>query len=324
MGPVKAPHLVVIIDAEEEFDWGVFDKESKSITSIARQGLAQAIFDLFGVRPTYAVTYPVAAHPDGYLPLREFLVDRKCEIASHLHPWVTPPIEEELGPRNSFLNNLPADLERRKIITISSLIQANFGVRPTSYKAGRYGLARSTFDTLEQLGYQIDLSVFPRMDLRRQFGPDFTEYGITPFWAGRHGSILSIPTTSEFIGPLALLPPRILNMTRASIAERLKIPSVLSSLGLLDKVSLHLESVPLSEAKQLTRDMIRRGAWLFVVSYHSTSLLPGATEYVRNDADLKLFLKKLADYCDFFFGQLGGVATTPGEVRDIYLADRPS
>jgi hypothetical protein len=50
---------------------------------------------------------------------------------------------------------------------------------------------------------------------------------------------------------------------------------------------------------------------VFTVSYHSPSLEPGNTPYVRSAADLRRFLDWLDGYLDFFFSELGGVATTP-------------
>ena len=44
--------------------------------------------------------------------------------------------------------------------------------------------------------------------------------------------------------------------------------------------------------------------------------MPGCTPYVGSAAELDRFLGRFERYFDFFFGTLGGVATTPLELRD--------
>jgi len=41
---------------------------------------------------------------------------------------------------------------------------------------------------------------------------------------------------------------------------------------------------------------------------------------VRTAADLRAFLDRIAAYCDFFFGTLGGVPATLDEFRQMYVA----
>src|SRR5260370_2591723 len=89
--PVKypkdaGPFLLVIVDTEEEFDWQSFSRSACDVDSIRQQVRAQQIFDRYGIVPTYAVDYPVAAQEAGYLPLREFLEYGRCSFLPHLHP----------------------------------------------------------------------------------------------------------------------------------------------------------------------------------------------------------------------------------------------
>src|SRR5712671_3057684 len=103
------PRLIVIVDAEEEFNWRApFSASNCSVSTMSAQYRAQQIFMRYGVIPTYAVDFPVAAQEDGFKPLLEFVQSRTCEIGAQLHPWVTPPHEEEVCERNSFASNLPA------------------------------------------------------------------------------------------------------------------------------------------------------------------------------------------------------------------------
>src|SRR4029077_14909777 len=130
------------------------------------QNRTQEIFDRYGVRPTYVVDYPVASQETGYRPLREWLDDGKCQVGAHLHPWVNPPFDEEVNARNSYPGNLPAALEKEKLRRLTEIIEANFGHRPTVYRAGRYGIGAATGAILEELGYEIDTSIVPFTDFR--------------------------------------------------------------------------------------------------------------------------------------------------------------
>jgi hypothetical protein len=50
----------------------------------------------------------------------------------------------------------------------------------------------------------------------------------------------------------------------------------------------------------VTQTLLARGNRTFVFSYHSSSLLPGSTEYVRSPHDLKRFLGIIEGYLEYF------------------------
>jgi hypothetical protein len=77
----------------------------------------------------------------------------------------------------------------------------------------------------------------------------------------------------------------------------------------------------LSEMCALARALHSRGLRVFTLSYHSPSLEPGHTPYVRSGKDLEQFLSCLEGFCEFFFGELQGVTGTPEELRDRMLLE---
>ena len=79
--------------------------------------------DRHGVVPTYAIDFPVANSPEAVSILRSIADDGRCEIGAHLHPWVSPPIEEEVNVYNSFPGNLPPPLEREKLARLADRIE---------------------------------------------------------------------------------------------------------------------------------------------------------------------------------------------------------
>lgn len=303
------PTLVVVIDTEEEFDWDApFDPASTAVTNIAFQPLAQEIFDRHGVVPTYAVDYPVAETPESAAILRDFAAQGRCDIGAHLHPWVTPPAEGPVQGRHSFPGNLPPALERRKLLALTQSIATAFGAPPTIYKAGRYGIGAATPALLAELGYTIDASVVPHTDFSANGGPDFRDAPAIPFMLG--DAIFAAPLSVDFVGRLARYGPRLFPMLASPAARRLRLEGLFSRSGLLSRLRLTPEGYSLADMIRQTRAAADGGGRLFMMTYHSSSLLPGATQYVRTESDRQAFLRTLDRYLRFFLADLGGRPVT--------------
>ncbi len=316
----ERPMVQIIVDAEEEFDWAKpFSRASKSVSSIQQQGQAHYTFERYGVVPTYVVDYPVASQPEGYGLLKDMLVDGKCEIGAQLHPWVNPPHDEIICERNSYPGNLPHALEQEKLRRLSGAIEESFGVRPTIYKAGRYGVGPNTPEILAALGFEIDTSVVPARDLRRQSGPNFAHCTARPYWFGPGHRLLELPLTAGVIGEWAESRPGLYPIIASPFGEMMRLTAVLARLNLLDRITLTPEGISIDEAKRLTRALYADGHRVFSVSYHSPSLVPGFTPYVRNTGDFYRLLGWLEEYLAFFTGELGGRAMTPRGIREVAL-----
>jgi hypothetical protein len=95
-------------------------------------------------------------------------------------------------------------------------------------------------------------------------------------------------------------------------------------LGLIERIRLTPEGIDIDEAKRLVRQMIADRHRVFVLTYHSPSLEPGSTPYVRTAADLMHFLAWLEEFYDFFTTEIGGRCVSWRDVRDALLAVRPT
>jgi hypothetical protein len=316
----QPPLLAVVVDTEEEFDWGrPLARENTGVTTVRYQFRAHRVFEKFGIKPTYVVDYPVASQWDGYAPLRELLRDGACEIGSHLHPWVNPPFEESVTPRNSFPGNLPHALERSKLQRLTRVIEDHFGITPTVYKAGRYGVGFATTAILEELGYEIDTSVVPGHDMRPDHGPDFTHCGARPYWFGSGRGLLEVPVSAGYTGLMADLGPAVYPVLGSRPGRGLHLPGIFARLRLLDRVRLTPEGITDGERRRLTQAMLQTGHRVFVLSYHSPSLAPRHTPYVRDENELGRFLDGLERYIEYFMGDLSGRPATLTEVRDLAI-----
>src|SRR6202047_2505337 len=154
--PGPPPLIVVVVDTEAEFDWvRQQPRQAMGVSSVKAQLQMQRIFERYEVRPTYVLDYPVSSTPEAYEIIRDFHRSGACEIGAHLQPWHNSPFVEPKTDENSYPGNLPCELEREKLAQLSRVIHENVGVRPRIYKAGRYGVGRSTARILAELGYEI-------------------------------------------------------------------------------------------------------------------------------------------------------------------------
>lgn len=313
------PLLLVTVDTEEEFPWHEpVSRAHVSTASIAAQARAHRIFDKYGIRPTYVIDFPVASQESGYRPLRELHDAGRCQIGTHLHPWVSPPFDEEVNNRNSFPGNLPRSVEHAKLERLTREVEDRFGFRPTVYKAGRYGVGPHTAEILAELGYRIDTSVVPRTDFRSDDGPDFRGCGAKPYWFGRTGArLLEIPLSAGFTGILSGLGWDGWRRVNSPAGRALRLTAVSSRLRILDRVILTPEGITHAEHRRLTRAMLDSGHRVFSFTYHSPSLEPGCTPYVRDERDLALFLDRMDRYFDWFINELGGRAATPYDILSL-------
>jgi hypothetical protein len=312
----QQPMLVVVVDTEAEFDWVASgSRRAAGVTAVKALQLVRPIFERYNLRPTFVLDYPVSTIPEGYEVIRDFYRDGFCEVGAHLQPWDTPPFVEEITDRNSYPGNLAPEVEREKLVRLTAAIAENIGVQPRIYKAGRYGFGLATPGILAELGYEIDASVLPGTDLSRQFGPDFTKCPAHPYWFGDDPALLEVPLSIGYTGLLARFPAIARALTTSPFLTTLRLPGILSHLHLLDRVVLTPEGVTFEEQRRLTRAMLRRGYRVFSLVYHSPSLAPGNTPYVRNSAELRLFLQRIEQYLEFFMGEAGGRPATPFEVK---------
>lgn len=316
--PGWKPTLIVVIDTEEEFDWTApLDRNATTVRAMAHVGRGQKIFDSYGIRPTYTIDYPVASRPEGWKPLHEIWSDGRCDIGSHLHPWVTPPHEEEVNLYNSYAANLPIPLVREKLRRLGDQIQANFGYRPRAFKAGRYGMSDSMIPVLKDLGYEVDLSTAPPFDYRGDGGPDYTRFPIDGFWMNEGRRLLSLPTTGAFAGWAGGAAPLLYGAATSGIGAKVRAAGILARLGAVDRIRLSPEDFTHAEHRKVTRFLLDQGVGVLTFSFHSPSLDPGRTPYVRTEADLSRFLDSFRKYFDYFFGEAGGRTLTAVEVKRL-------
>lgn len=318
------PLLLVVIDAEEHFDWETYLADAVDVSNMRHLDATAAIFARHGIQPTYMIDYPVASQAEGYEPLRKLLAAGACTVGAQLHPWVNPPLTRRVStPAQSYPGNLPATEERDKLTALTAIIERNLGARPRFYRAGRYGTGPNTTGILRDLGYTVDCSVLPCNNLTSEGGPDYSAWTATPAWLDREAALLEVPVTVGLLGRWsgARWAPAALRSRRL---RRFRIPGILSRLGLLERIKLTPEGTTAADARRLTTALHARGQRVFVVTYHTSSLVPGLAPYVRTADDLERFLAWLDGYCGWFLNEFGGRPSTLDDVYAHALATRPA
>lgn len=316
--PESPPRLVVLIDVEEEFDWsGGFDRQATGTAHVERLRRADAVFAEHGIVPTGLLTYPVVDRPASAAVIAELVAAGRMVPGAHLHPWVTPPHDEPVNDRNSFPGNLPRDLERAKLAALTERIEQALGQRPRVYQAGRYGLGEATRALLTEAGYRVDTSVCPPFDYRPEGGPDWSRASNDPEW---HGPLLSIPVTGAFVGAARRLAPGLYRLAGRRPLRPLRGRALLARSHLAERIRLSPEGQEPADMLRLVRHLMARGCRVFSFSFHSPSLLPGCTSYVRDEAQASAFLDSFRRFFEGFFGELGGRPATPLELADELAA----
>lgn len=278
--------FILTVDTEEEFDWGKPLKSSgHSIDSVPRLARFQEFCEGFGVVPLYLVDYPVASSSLAAEILRAPLAAGKAEIGVQLHPWVNPPFEEEVCEYNSFAGNLPEPLEREKFTRLRNLIEQNFGCAPLSYRAGRYGVGPNSVPILRDNRIAIDTSARSRFDYSSTGGANFRDLPVRPWWIDRSLPLMEMPLTTVFWGLLRRqghwLYPRMWRIPR--------LRGALARIGMLERIPLTPEGVTVTEVLRGIDIAIDEALPILVFSFHSPSLQPGHTPYVRSEQDLDAF-----------------------------------
>lgn len=277
---------IVFVDTEEEFDWSrpLAREHRATSAAVALPGAARRFAD-HGFAPVLLVDHPIVTDPRAVDLLRGILAGGAAGLGAQLHPWVNPPFDERVAPALSFPGNLPQALEAAKIDALTDAIETALGQRPRAYRAGRYGIGPNTHRLLAERGYRLDSSIRAGYDYRSDEGPDFSAVGNAAYWADRDAGLIELPLTTVFTGRLRRRGAPLYRAGGRIIGGR----GMLARTGMVSRVSLTPEAMPLADAVEAIRVAVGEGERVLAFSFHSPSLVPGHTPYVRDAADLATF-----------------------------------
>lgn len=283
--PGFGQRYLVTIDVEEEFDWTrPIQREGYSLDALDAITDFQTLCEQYGVTPLYLVDWPIISDPRGKEIYGALVREGRAEVGIQLHPWVNPPFDEEVTQRNSYAGNLPRELERAKFFALRDAITEATGKQPIAYRAGRYGIGSETLNLLREAGVRFDTSVRANFDYSKADGPDFSSFPLEPYWLDRALGIVELPVTSVYWGLLRR------QGTVFPLAQMAGLTKSLMARGrLLERISLTPEGISVTEVIRGIDIALDDGLPILNFSFHSPSLRPGYTPYVREQADVDAF-----------------------------------
>jgi hypothetical protein len=305
--PGSASTLVIVSIDTEEDNW---DRSRSEVTleNIRELPTLVAFFKRWGVRPTYFTTYQVATDSRAASVLREAFVVGGGEIATHLHPWNTPPLTEAFVPRNSMLANLPADLQLAKLRRVTGALQEAFQVTPRAFRAGRYGLGTDTVPALLSCGYRVDSSVMPFFSWKEvDDGPGFLDaplaaYRLAPGHdvtdPAREGDLIEIPLSCGFSRRPFNLWARVRAVLDAPALRPLHLVGLVARTGLCKRVVLSPELSSVADMLRLSRRLLDQGVRHLQLTWHSPTLKPGLSPFAATAADVARLYASVAAYLE--------------------------
>jgi hypothetical protein len=298
-------YLVVTIDTEED-NWARYSATDNPVANIEELIPLQKLFDRYGVKPTYLISYPVATHQRSVAILKGFLDQGKCEMGMHCHPWNTPPFDPTvpITERDTMLCNLDPRIQSEKLAALHSAILHGFGTAPVSFRAGRWGIGPATVEALSALGVRVDSSVTPYTSWQAYQGPDHSAFGPELFWlragnAPESDPLLEIPASVGFLQSNFARCHKIATFTHHPVLRNIHLPGILQRLGVLNKLWLSPEYTDAVSMIALARRLHKNGYPLLNLTFHSTSLRTGASPFVKNDQQKQEFIMRIEEFLRF-------------------------
>ena len=283
--------FLLTVDTEADNQWDV--DAPLTTANLACIPRFQTLCDEFGFCPTYLCTYEVVTSDAFDRILLPYLRERHAELGAHLHPWSTPPFDDEWdagGLGHAYPSELPAELLAGKLESLTFTLAERTGAAPTSYRAGRWGMSASQISILLELGYRVDCSVTPLISWARDIGlreggPDFTGAPNVPYRVSSEdvnqpgtSGLLEVPVTILYTSALMRRSP----LTRALYhRHRRSIPGRAAD-RLFHLAPQWLRPYPEMSARRLVAvcETARRlDLPVIEMMLHSSELMPGGSPY---------------------------------------------
>ncbi len=284
---VEPTRVLMTVDTEEAWDWGgPFPTTQYSVEHIRRLASFQSVCDRHGMRPTYFANYAVMADDQARSAMCELSQRPNVEIGMHIHPWNTPPFVETATvlPRNTYLHTRPdAEVQAKLASTYETFLKA--GLRPRSFRGGRYSTGGGIHRFLQDFGFVADCSIVPYTRWGEDGSPDFSRDGLMPYRLaapGGSGSPLwAIPQSAGFTRAPFRLWAGLHNAVEHTALSRLRLIGAADRIGLVRRVWLNFEMGSVSDWIPFLKRLRQMQLPVVTLTVHSSSLFVGPGPYTR-------------------------------------------
>jgi len=317
-------HLLVGIDTEGDNQWDAAARANQRFENIYALPRLHALFARHAVRPTYVITHPVARDERSADVLRTLRAGGDCEIGAHHHAWETPPFSPDDVRRHPYASMLPRAQFEAQLAALTTAIGDAVGVRPISYRSGRFGFAAEHVAALEREGYLIESSVAPLFYESHKGGPEFVAAPQTPYFVAYDNAsmagtsnLLEVPVSAALNRRL----PRRLQYLYARAPRPYQTKRILRALGIVRLRWLRPSYSSLQDMVALGRDLARRDEPVLNLLFHSSEAIVGGSPYNRTQSELDAFFDRLEKFLAFATTELRARPATFAEFRAAYCSE---
>lgn len=311
------------VDTEEAWDWsGPYPTSQYSVEHVSRLVSFQAVCERYGMRPTYFANYAVMADEAARSAMLELARRPSVEIGMHIHPWNTPPcvLAAPVLPRNTYLHTRPDSEIRAKLAaTYEAFLSA--GLRPRSFRGGRYSTGGEIHRFLSDAGFVADCSIVPYTRWSEDGAPDFSHDGLMPHRIAPPGSpgrpLWAIPQSAGFTRAPFGLWAGLHNAIEHSALRRLRLIGAADRLGLVRRVWLNFEMGGVSDWVPFLKRLRRMQVPVVTLTVHSSSLFVGPGPYTRTTAQERAITDRIERVLDTIAQLDGFVPATVTEAAEL-------
>lgn len=287
---MKKEYLTVTIDTEaDHLDMQEWKKRKPLEFNSILKGIPDnldPIFCSFGVKPVYLLTDDVIINKD-CVDLFKTL-NFRCELGAHLHFDDIKKVPFKEG----------VECEFQMLSRITEIFKERIGHSPVSYRAGRFGVNKSTISSLEKLGYSIDTSITPYVDWRDvDKEMDFRLAPDQPYWVDKE-NITRKGDSGIFEVPVSIC-PRFLRR------------------GLwLEPAFTSFENMR-SVVNSLSKRHNSKNIIVYNMMFHSMEIYKGTSPFSDTERKLNIILDRLKRFFEYCSAK-NIIYATLSEIKDCY------
>jgi len=298
---LNSPLFIVTVDTESDDAW--YKPEVIKLENMKEIPRFQDLCEKYDIIPTYLLSYECATRDEAVPVLKAISDSQKCEIGHHLHSWSTPPFQRknsegdvDLEWIHAYQSELPDSLFEEKAETLKEIIKQNYGIYPTSHRAGRFGIDQRGIDWLIKNKFEVDSSVVPLKDYnphkgKNNWGPNFHNKPVMPYlWkSSANKSLLEIPVSVYY--------PQ--NFFKKDFFVKKELGKKIGNrLGIGRLLSLN-PAFPIGFNEKIIKSEIKNKKPVINLFLHSSELAPNCSPFTNNVENYKkvwLILEKTFKY----------------------------
>jgi hypothetical protein len=291
--------ILITVDTEEAWDWsGPYPTSNFSVEHINRIGEFQALCDRYSIRPTYFANHAVMVDSRASRIIFDLSRHKGVEIGMHVHPWATPPyrVGQTIVSRETYLHNASGS-ETNSVLEAVFQAHLNAGIRPTSFRGGRYSSSGNIQRFLQENDFVAESAVVPYTAWPEDGAPDYSRRDVYPKRLApvqrNYSPLWEIPLSAGFTRGSFSMWANVYDFVGNSLLRHLKLIGLAEKLGIVRRVWLNFEQNNQYDWKVFISLLQRMNVPCITFTVHSSSLFIGPGPYTRTIEDERQMFEKI-------------------------------